>query len=59
MAGVSWLGVGAGEPVEGLMKEAEVKAEKRMSLAEILVPSAVFQIVMLGAAGWVFARRDF
>ena len=59
MAGVSLLGVGAGEPVEGLMKEAEVKAEKRMSLAEILVPSAVFQIVMLGAAGWVFARRDF
>lgn len=58
-AGVSLLGIGAQVPEQGLIREAQMKAEKRMSLTEILLPSALFQVVMLGFGGWVFSRRDF
>ena len=58
-AGVSLLGMGMQVPEQGLLREAQAKSEKRMSLAEILVPSALFQVVMLGLGGFIFARRDF
>lgn len=58
-AGMSLLGIGAQVPEQGLIREAQVKAEKRMSLKEVLLPSALFQVLMLSFAGWVFSRRDF
>ncbi|WP_411845943.1 ABC transporter permease subunit [Roseibacillus persicicus] len=58
-AGVSLIGIGAQVPEEGIMREAQIEAEKRMSVVEILLPSALFQVVMLGMGGWIFARRDF
>lgn len=58
-AGVSLLGMGAQVPEEGLVRQAQANAEKRMSTSEILLPSALFQVVMLGLGGWIFSRRDF
>lgn len=59
MAGKSLLGLALGVEEGGLSTAAQAKAEQRMSLSEILVPSALFQVVCLGLAGWIFSRRDF
>lgn len=58
-AGVSLTGILSGRPETGLSREAQAEADKRMSLTEILLPSALFQVLMLSLAGWIFARRDF
>ena len=59
LAGVSMLDLMAGVSPEGLLKDAQVESQERMSLTEILLPSALFQVVMLGLGGWIFVRRDF
>jgi ABC-type transport system involved in multi-copper enzyme maturation permease subunit len=59
LSGVSLTGILMGAPEQGLSREAQAKASERMSLTEILFPSALFQVVMLGVAGWIFYRRDF
>lgn len=59
LAGISLMGILSGAPEQGLSREASEKAELRMSLTEILLPSALFQVVMLGMGGWIFVRRDF
>lgn len=59
LAGKSLTGLLTQTPEVGLTQEAQAEAQKRMSLVEILVPSALFQVVMLGLAGWKFSRRDF
>ena len=59
LAGVSLSGILSGNPETGLKRDAQKKADLRMSLTEILLPSALFQVVMLGLGGWVFSRRDF
>lgn len=58
-AGVSLTGILSGSPESGLMRKAQANATERMSLTEILLPSALFQGVMLFLAGWIFYRRDF
>ena len=59
MAGKSLIGLTMGLEEEGITKQAQANAQKRMPLSEVLVPSALFQIVCLGLAGWIFSRRDF
>ena len=59
LAGVSLTALMLGTQEEGLSRTAQAEAKERMSLAEILVPSTIFQVVMLGLAGWKFSRRDF
>lgn len=58
-SGVSLPGILSGRPETGLNREAQAEALKRMSLAEILVPSALFNVLTLALAGWLFYRRDF
>ena len=58
-AGVTLSGILSGNPEQGLSREAQEKSDQRMSLTEILLPSGIFQVVMLGAAGLIFARKDF
>lgn len=59
LAGKSLMGLAMGIPEEGLGQAAQAKAQNRMSVAEVLVPSALFQIICLAWAGWMFSRRDF
>ena len=58
-AGVTLSAILAGSPEQGLGREAQEKSDLRMGLTEILLPSALFQILMLGIAGLIFARKDF
>ncbi|MGJ8725644.1 MAG: ABC transporter permease [Roseibacillus sp.] len=59
LAGVSMMDLMSGVSPEGLIKDAQAESQERMSLTEILLPSALFQVVMLGLGGWIFVRRDF
>lgn len=59
LAGKSLWGLLTEVEEKGLTQRAQAEAQERMSLAEILVPSALFQVLTLGLAGWVFSRRDF
>ena len=58
-AGVTLSGILSGNPEQGISRDAQEKSEFRMSLTEILLPSALFQVLMLGIAGLIFARKDF
>ena len=59
LAGMSMIDLMSGVPVGGMIQDAQIESQERMSLTEILLPSALFQVVMLGLGGWIFARRDF
>lgn len=59
LAGVSLTGLALGMPEEGIYRKAQADEAQRMGKAEILVPSALFQVISLGLAGWIFVRRDF
>lgn len=59
LAGVSLTGMILGAPEQGIQREAQADADQRMGLAEILVPSTLFQIFAFGLGGWKFSRRDF
>ena len=59
LAGVRMQDLMAGVSADGIIKDAQADSQERMSLTEILLPSALFQVVMLGLGGWIFVRRDF
>lgn len=59
LAGKSLLGLlsGGGETEVGMAAQKAMR--ERYSLSEVLIPSVLFQVVVLGFAGWKFSRRDF
>ena len=59
LAGFSMIDMMSGATPEEMIRDAQVESKERMSLTEILLPSALFQVVMLGLGGWIFVRRDF
>ena len=59
LAGKSLLGLLSGSGESGLGIKAQDNMRERYTFAEALVPSAIFQLVCLGLAGWKFSRRDF
>lgn len=59
LAGKTLPALALGVQEGGLSQTAQANAQNRMSYAEVLVPSALFQVICLGLAGWVFSRRDF
>lgn len=59
LAGLNIPSILAGQAPNTLESRALASAEKRMSMGEILWPSAGFQLLVLGGACVMFCRRDF
>jgi ABC-type transport system involved in multi-copper enzyme maturation permease subunit len=59
MAAVGLVPLMMGESPKSIEMEVSEEIEGRMSISYILWSSAVFELVVLSFAAWIFCRRDF
>ena len=59
LASVGLVPLLMGQNPEGEDLELSTEIEERMGIGYILWSSAIFEVVILSAAAWVFCRRDF